>query len=346
MRVVTFDSGHGPALGVSLDDGDVVDAQQAWIALEGQPLPAFFSVQAWLDGGETADQQLRRAVIAAPEGAVIPHNAVQLLAPLPRPPSIRDCLTFEAHVLNSTRRFGPPWFHAFDTALARVVGSRRSIAGRLNRTFYARPIYYKTNIRSVVGPNADIRMPEYEHAAFDYELEWAAVIGRTGANIPLREASAYIAGYTIFNDFSCRSVQLEELSGRLGPAKAKDFDTGNALGPWLTTSDEVTDPYTLTMRAKVNGAEWSRGTMADMRWTFEELIAYISRSETLYPGDVIASGTCSGKQGVGCGLEHGAYLRAGDVVELEVSGIGILRNRVVDGDWLLRRQLAVHEQLP
>ncbi len=122
---------------------------------------------------------------------------------------------------------------------------------------------------------------------------------------------------------------MKEQNGRLGPAKGKDFDTGNAMGPCLVTPDEIDDPYDLTMLARINGEEWSRGTTADMDWSFEDLIEYISRSETLYPGEFLGSGTCSGAQGEGCGLEMGRYLKAGDVVELEVEKIGVLENTIV-----------------
>jgi 2-keto-4-pentenoate hydratase/2-oxohepta-3-ene-1,7-dioic acid hydratase in catechol pathway len=118
---------------------------------------------------------------------------------------------------------------------------------------------------------------------------------------------------------------MAEMRGRLGPAKGKDFDTGNAIGPWLVTPDELPDPYALTMSAHVNGAQWSRGSTRDMYWSFEEIIAYISQSETLRSGDFIGSGTVGG----GCGLEVGAFLARGDTVELEVERLGLLRNRVV-----------------
>jgi 2-keto-4-pentenoate hydratase/2-oxohepta-3-ene-1,7-dioic acid hydratase in catechol pathway len=167
-------------------------------------------------------------------------------------------------------------------------------------------------------------MPSYTER-FDYELEWGIFIGTLGADITEAAAPDHIAGYTVFDDFSARDIQMAEMRGRLGPAKGKDFDTGNAIGPWLVTRDELPDPYALTMTARVNGAEWSRGSTGDMHWSFEEIVSYISRSETLYPGDFIGSGTVGG----GCGLELGAFLKRGDVVELEVERIGPLRNRVV-----------------
>ena len=172
-----------------------------------------------------------------------------------------------------------------------------------------------------------IRIPAYTRQ-FDYEMEWAVIIGKGGRDIPLSKAHDHIAGYTIFNDFSARDVQMREMKGRLGPAKGKDFDTGNAIGPWMVTADDISDPYNLTMITRVNGEEWSRGTTADMHWTFEKLITYISASETLYPGEIIGSGTCSGRHGKGSGMELGRTLKAGDVVELEVEHIGTLRNRI------------------
>ena len=131
-------------------------------------------------------------------------------------------------------------------------------------------------------------------------------------------------GYTIFNDMSARDAQAAEMPGMLGPAKSKDFDTANIMGPCLVTADELGDPYDLNMVARVNGEEWGRGNTRDMRWAFEDVIAHISRSETLYPGEFLGSGTV----GNGCGLEQLRYLRPGDLVELEVDGIGVLRTRV------------------
>ena len=177
---------------------------------------------------------------------------------------------------------------------------------------------------SVVGPGADVRIPRSSRK-FDYELELGIFIGRKGRDIPRERAHEHIAGFTIFNDFSARDVQMREITGRLGPAKGKDFDTGNAMGPYLVTPDEVPDPYALTMTARVNGEERSRGTTAAMHYRWDEVIAYVSRDETLHPGEFIGSGTVGG----GCGLEHERYLAAGDVVELEVLLSVLVPERVV-----------------
>ncbi len=191
--------------------------------------------------------------------------------------------------------------------------------------FYRRPIYYKANRFSVIGPDADVIWPEYSKVR-DFELEFGFFVKGRASDITKADAAAHIFGYTIFNDFSARDEQVVEMSGQLGPAKGKDFDTGNAMGPWIVTADELRDPYNLTMVARVNGEEWGRGSSSTMYWKFEDLLHFISRSETLYPGEFFGSGTV----GNGCGLEQMRFLQSGDVVELEVEQIGVLRNRVVD----------------
>jgi len=310
----------------------VVALQAGARALEGAD-PAFFdSLLAFLVAGPEALEKAHQVVEFVreqhPPDVELPLASVSLLAPLPHPESIRDCLCFEQHIINSIRVVGLKKFAPVDEWIEKIFGRKRSLAYRANHSFYERPLYYKSNCFSVVGTNHDVRMPSYTDR-FDYELEWGVFIGRKGVDVPKGKARSYIGGYTIFNDFSARDIQMKEQAGRLGPSKGKDFDTGNAMGPCLVTADEIADPYDLVMTARVNGEEWSRGTTADMYWSFEDLVEYISRSETLYPGEFLGSGTCSGAQGRGCGLEMGKFLQDGDEVELEVEGIGVLRNPVV-----------------
>ncbi|MCZ7641458.1 MAG: fumarylacetoacetate hydrolase family protein [Pseudorhodoplanes sp.] len=154
------------------------------------------------------------------------------------------------------------------------------------QVWYQQPLYYKGNRFSVVGPDADVHWPSYSRY-LDFELEWGIFIGRKGRNIPASEARDYIFGYTVFNDFSARDAQYRETEGRLGPAKGKDFDTGNAMGPCIVTADALAEPYNLAMAVRVNGEEWGRGNSRDMHHRFEDMIAHISRDETLYPGEFI-----------------------------------------------------------
>jgi 2-keto-4-pentenoate hydratase/2-oxohepta-3-ene-1,7-dioic acid hydratase in catechol pathway len=149
------------------------------------------------------------------------------------------------------------------------------------------------------------------------------VIGKTGRTIPAEGARQYIAGFTVMNDFSARDIQRREVRVRLGPAKGKDWCT--AMGPVLVTPDEIGDPYNLAMTARVNGEEWSRGNTSSIHWKFEQMIEFLSRDQTIYPGDVLGSGTV----GTGCGLELDRWVKPGDVLELEIEKIGILRNRVI-----------------
>ena len=190
--------------------------------------------------------------------------------------------------------------------------------------WFEQPVYFKGNRMNVIGPDDDIVYPSFTKE-LDYELELAVVIGRKGVNIREEDARAHISGYTIFNDVSARDVQIAEMRGQLGPAKGKDFDTGNILGPCIVTADEIADPYDLAMSARLNGEELSRGHSGDMYHRFERMIAHVSRDETIWPGEVFGSGTVGG----GSGHEHLRLMAPGDTIELEIEKIGILRNRVV-----------------
>jgi fumarylacetoacetate (FAA) hydrolase len=255
------------------------------------------------------DRGLTGAISIGGAEMALPLEEVRLLAPLPRPPSLRDFYAFEQHVATAARNRG------------------RHVAP----AWYEIPVFYFSNHTSIYGPGADVPLPRTE--ALDYELEIACVIGRAGRDIAEEDATEYIAGYTIMNDWSARDVQAEEMAVGLGPAKGKDFAT--SLGPWLVTPDELEDlelgdgRYNLTMLARVNGVERSRGNFRDIYYTFAQMIARASRDATLYPGDVLGSGTV----GTGCLLEltagQGPWLAEGDIVELEISGLGTLRNRVM-----------------
>jgi 2-keto-4-pentenoate hydratase/2-oxohepta-3-ene-1,7-dioic acid hydratase in catechol pathway len=260
----------------------------------------------------------------APAEAVHYRDAVKLLAPIQPPTQMRDCSCFELHLRQSfaAARRARALRTPDPEATLKAMNTRAD--DRVIDTFNRQPIYYKCNRFAVVGTDDDVIWPEYSNL-LDFELEFGCYIGQRAKDVPRDKARAHIFGYTIFNDISARDAQAIEMGGMLGPAKGKDFDTANVMGPCLVTADELEDPYNLTMIARVNGEEWGRGNTCDMRWQFEDVIAHISRSETLHPGEFLGSGTV----GNGCGLEQLRYLKPNDVVELEVEGIGILRSRVV-----------------
>lgn len=244
---------------------------------------------------------------------------VELLAPVPRPTSMRDGYAFRQHVEAARRNRGVEMIPEFDEF----------------------PVFYFTNHQAVTGPGFVEVLPKHCDK-LDFELECAVVIGREGRNIKASEADEYIAGYTIMNDWSARALQMKEMTMSLGPAKGKDFAT--SIGPFLATRDELAsrrvdspdgERYDLTMITRVNGTEVSRGNLKDMTWTFAQILERASYGVTLYPGDVIGSGTV----GTGCFLElNGSkitdnwWLKPGDVVECEIDLLGTLSNTLILGE--------------
>jgi len=251
----------------------------------------------------------------------------ELLAPVPHPTSCRDGYAFRQHVAAARRNRNAPMIPEFDQF----------------------PIFYFTNHNAIQGIGEIACMPDH-FQKLDFELEVAVALNKRGRNIRAAEADSYIAGYMIMNDMSARTLQLEEMQLSLGPAKGKDFST--AIGPWLVTPDELEkykiapkpghtgNAYNLTMKCHVNGIEVSNGNMGDMDWTFAEIIERCAYGADVLPGDVIGSGTV----GTGCFLELNGtgllndpdykpqWLQPDDLVEMEVTGLGILSNVIIKED--------------
>jgi 2-keto-4-pentenoate hydratase/2-oxohepta-3-ene-1,7-dioic acid hydratase in catechol pathway len=257
-----------------------------------------------LDGADVRDLGFDGDMLAfieagAPDGGGERVTGARLLAPL-RPRSMRDFLAFEGHLHAALSRLGRP----------------------IPDEWYDTPGYYKGMPDTVIGPEDEIPWPAWTDK-LDHELELAVVIGRQARDVRAEDAAGCIFGYTIWNDVSARDVQTRELPVGMGPAKAKDWDGSNVLGPCIVTADEL-DASDLAMRVRVNGELWGESSSAEMHHTFADMIAYASRSQTLYPGEVLGSGTAPG----GSGLELDRWLEPGDTVELEIEGIGVLRNRI------------------
>ena len=309
MKLATFTRGGHKSIGVvDAGRGQILDLGKASELAWGQRNPAFANMLALIDSAAPGLETARKLAAQWPAAASLPLNDVRLLAPLPEPRQMRDCLTFELHLRN---------------AIAQSE-KRTGVKRPFPEVWYKQPIYYKCNRFAVTGPETDIVWPAYSEW-MDYELELACIIGKTGKDIRPDHAMEHIFGFTIFNDFSARDAQMAEMAGQLGPAKGKDFDNANVLGPWIVTLDEIGDPHALKMDARVNGERWGGGNSRDMHHKWPAILAHISQGETLYAGEVIGSGTV----GTGCGLELGRQLQTGDVVELEIEKIGVLRNKVV-----------------
>lgn len=300
--------GFQPRLAVAVGDHPLVDLLDAWNEVTGTRLTLesgrfLVSTFALIEQGPEVWGEVRdvaRAAASLPSLTLSHQDPdVRLLTPLDRVSSLRDFLAFEDHVKRGAER--------------------RS--GQVPDYWYEAPIYYKGNHRTIIGPDDECRWPHYTER-LDFELELAMVVGRRGRDISAAEAPDFVFGFTVFNDFSARDVQAKEMSAWLGPGKGKDF--ANALGPCIVTADEVGPEPDLEMICRVNGEEWGRARSSDARWRWAQMIAHVSQGEDIYPGDVYGSGTPGGC----CGLDLGRQLEAGDMVELEIEHIGVLRNRI------------------
>ncbi len=328
MRFVSFKNiENEERLGFLLDEW-IADLAENARAI-GVDLPSTMGDFLW--GGADFMQRAGEVHSAFREGktkVVADPEEVTPLAPVPSPTSCRDAYAFRQHVATARRNRGLDMIPEFDQF----------------------PVFYFTNHNSIIG-EGDLVVESDHLQKLDFELEVAAVIGKRGRNIDAKDADSYIAGLTIMNDFSARVLQMEEMKLNLGPAKGKDFAT--ALGPWLVTLDELEEygidtptgrTYDLRMRAYHNGNLVSDGNMKDMNWTFAEIIERVSYGAEIFPGDVIGSGTV----GTGCYLELNGtwalearergeafepiWLQEGDLIELEIDGLGKLTNKIVNAD--------------
>jgi len=327
MKILTFlNQNQVQRLGL-LVDGNIFDVNNSNSDLPNNMLE-------FLNSGEKGMDEMRNLEQSILEGKIdtssLAYDEKILKSPITNPTSCRDGYAFRQHVAAARRNRGVPMIPEFDEY----------------------PIFYFTNHNAIQGPGDIWCMPDH-FQKLDFELELAVVLGKKGRNIKAENADEYIAGYMIMNDMSARTLQMEEMLLNLGPAKGKDFST--VIGPYMVTPDElekykvpaknnhVGNNFALEMTCRVNGIEVSKGSASDMDWTFAEIIERCAYGVDVLPGDVIGSGTV----GTGCFLELNGtgllnnadfkpqWLQANDVVEMEITGLGLLRNtiRAVDTDF-------------
>ena len=305
MKLLTYDTESGPRCGV-LQNDQVVDVSDL---LEGQTLS---DVRALLELGGSPIDRVRDALAqhtSAPAVSRVPLADVRLRSPIIQPPTVRDFIVYEEHASNQ--------------------GTREP-----NEVWYRMPVFYFSNPLCIYGTDAEIPYPSAS-TQFDYELEIGCVIGREGRDVPAAEALDYIAGFTLFNDWSARDLQVDEMAFGLGPAKGKD--TASSIGPWLVTTDELA-PYMkdgrlhLKCEVRVNGDYWLKdGAAQDAYYTFGDMVERASKDSRIVPGDVIGSGTVGGgsiREAIRKGYEKARFLEPGDVVEHEVEALGVLRGTI------------------
>lgn len=314
MKLVSYKTENNEHLGIYYKghiynlnscDKQIPDRMQDFLEGESPLMNRAAAVQKQLEEGKTFKEEV----------------FYELIAPVPHPSSCRDGYAFRQHVATARRNRKVEMIPEFDQY----------------------PVFYFTNHNAIAGPG-DIKLMPDHFEKLDFELEVAAVIGKKGRNVKADEADEYIAGFTIMNDLSARTLQMEEMKLNLGPAKGKDFAT--VIGPWLVTPDELApyltatkeghtgNSYDLKMTCKVNGKQVSEGNVKDMDWTFAEIIQRCAYGADILPGDVIGSGTV----GTGCFLELNGtgllqdpdypvqWLQPNDQVELEITGLGSLQN--------------------
>ena len=309
MKLISYKQNGNIKFG-ALEEGKIYDLN----AIDSQIADNMLE---FLQGGK---EQLKLAKAAVENGRpTISTEDAKLISPVPNPPSVRDAYAFRQHVATARQNRGLEMIPEFDEI----------------------PIFYFTNHHAVFGVG-DFPVRQRHTEKLDFELECAAVIGKSGRNISIEKADDYTAGFMIMNDLSARVLQMQEMKLNLGPAKGKDF--GSSFGPWLVTKDELEpyrrsspdgDRYDLRMKAFVNNIQVSEDTLANMTWTFAQIIERVSYGVDIFPGDVIGSGTC----GTGCFLElngskitDNQWLNPGDTVSLEIEGLGTLINKIILSD--------------
>ena len=309
MKLISYKQNGNIKFG-ALEEGKIYDLN----AIDSQIADNMLE---FLQGGKEQLQLAKAAV--ENESPTISTEDAKLISPVPNPPSVRDAYAFRQHVATARQNRGLEMIPEFDEI----------------------PIFYFTNHHAVFG-EGDFPVRQRHTEKLDFELECAAVIGKSGRNISIEKADDYTAGFMIMNDFSARVLQMQEMKLNLGPAKGKDF--GSSFGPWLVTKDELEpfrqssaegDRYDLRMKAFVNDIQVSEDTLANMTWTFAQIIERVSYGVDIFPGDVIGSGTC----GTGCFLElngskitDNQWLNPGDTVSLEIEGLGTLKNKIILSD--------------
>ena len=307
MKLVTFLQAEAEKIGAVMADGRILDFAAADFRLAVDMLTFIRRQDELLPVAQSLEAE-------PPAAALIEAGSVRLLAPIPRPVSMRDGYAFRQHVATARRNRGLEMVPEFDLF----------------------PVTYFTNHLAVIGPGG-VLVQDHHLARLDFELEVAIVTGRPLRNATLEEADAAIFGYLVMNDWSARMLQMEEMKLSLGPCKGKDFAT--SLGPWLVTKDELDleaspegEVLHAAMTCQVNGQLLSKGNADSMNWTFAQILQRTSYGIQMQPGEVIGSGTV----GTGCLLElNGSkvtddlWLKAGDEVVMEIEGLGRLVNTVV-----------------
>ncbi|MDP3857283.1 MAG: fumarylacetoacetate hydrolase family protein [Stagnimonas sp.] len=325
MKLASYHQSGGIRLGALCSDQHrLLDLAAASLALRDQVEPAFASMLALIEAGPAALDRARAILEQSedehPGHCFQPLSGLRFAPPL-LPPRMLCFSVYEGHMKQAFASVLEMKAGKGVAATVKALGLMKKMPKR----FYQRPLYYKGNNLSVSAHEQDVIWPRWTKM-LDYEMELGVVLGKRGKNISANDAMSYVFGYTCFNDFSARDKMMEEIPwGGVGPIKGKDFDTGNAMGPWLVTADEIPDPYDLKIQVRVNGELRGASSTSGMSHPISRMIEVASDEELVVPGEFFGTGAATN----GCGIEFLRFLEPGDLVEVEIERIGVLRNRVV-----------------
>jgi len=314
------DNGGG-RVGAETANGDIVDL----LAASGNDA-RFASMLNLIEAGEAALGLAREINARAPARASHKRETLRFSAPIPRPPKLRGYSVFERHIRQSAEGIARRLAAGAPDPEAAYRERRKALNldALPGPGWGVTPAYYYMDTYAVAGHDNQVAWPSYSNW-IDYELELVAVIGRAGRDISQDDANSHIFGYTILNDLSARDEQLKCMATSLGPAKGKDFEQSNVMGPCIVTADEIADPYALKVEVRVNDEVWSTSTGAEAHFRYNQCIAYASQAQTIHAGEMFSTGTfpnCSS-------LELQRIVKKGDVIELEVEKVGVLRTQIV-----------------
>jgi 2-keto-4-pentenoate hydratase/2-oxohepta-3-ene-1,7-dioic acid hydratase in catechol pathway len=306
-------------VGALCESGTLLDLNEAAKQLEGSGNQSFSSMQALIDGGEEALEGAHVLLEAKPEEALVSLGSVQVLSPLPIPTRLRDAAFFIEHMEIISQSMAK--LAASKTPDPEAAFEEFKASGKfaIPEVMYRRVLYYNSNQHSVIGTHAPLKWP-LDVEVIDYELELAIVIGKGGFDIPSEKMPEHVFGYTLFNDWSARDLQMDVYPSGMGPTLGKEF--ANSLGPCIVTRDEIPDPHALEMTCKVDDEVWSTGWTKNMHHNIFEGLAQLSRIAPLVAGEVIGTGTPA----YGSCLEQGKQLEVGQTIELHMPEIGSLIN--------------------
>lgn len=321
MKIYAFERGGIHSVGVELEDGVILDLQK----MAGS-VAAFATVEALIDGGESALDRVR-AMLAAPEDAArVRLDEVRLLAPLPRPRKIRGGSMYDRHLKQAAEGTAQIMSRGHPDPAAALEATRAQLANIPGPGWYAEPAYYLMDATTAIGPDEEVEWPSYSNW-IDFELEIGAVLGRPIRDASVEEARDAIFGYILVNDLSARDAQLKAFATGMGAVgKGKEFDGSICLGPRIVTVDEIADPYRLALATRVNGKPIFEGRTEEApQWRFEQIAAHVSQAQTLETGEILTTGCLPSC----CAIEHAVQPARGDVIEIEAEGLGVIRTKIV-----------------